>query len=258
MGVLTDAQRIAFESNGYLILHDVLSADELAKVRAAANRAEDRWRADLSLPGYREWPFEEIDAIMEYDDVLFDLVEHPQVFPYVHEVLGPDVQLIDHAYYMTGRDGALNGSAWHTDLGNRIHGIYRPRSTLMVRAIFALEDIGARSGPTLVLPGSHRYPDDFDLPQVSDPVEMPGSVALECAAGSAYIYNGNLLHAPSTNRSNVTRRVLLFNYGHRWMRMWRGHGPSAALIAKAGTPMRQQLIGQWRAYYGTNAPLSTA
>ena len=192
---------------------------------------------------------------MEYHPLLFDLAEHPRLFPLVWEALGPDIQIIDHAYYITPPGGELKGSAWHTDVGKRIYGVYHPRSTLMIRAIYALEDVPENGGATLVLPGSHRYTADFPIAAVEKPEDMPGGVRLTCKAGSAYFYSGTLLHSPSHNRGDVTRRMLLYNYGHRWMRMWKGHEPSEWLIERAVTPMRKQLIGQWRAYYGKNAEL---
>jgi ectoine hydroxylase-related dioxygenase (phytanoyl-CoA dioxygenase family) len=207
------------------------------------------------MPGCRVPGFTEIEAILEYDPLFLDLLDHPRVFPLVHEVLGPDVQLLDHAYYITPPGGVVKGHAWHTDVGHRIHGVYHPRSTLMVRVMYALEDVPADGGATLVLPGSHRFTADVPIPQVDVPEDMPGCVRLACRAGAAYFFNGNLLHCPGNNRSTTTRRMVLFNYGHRWMRMWKGHEPSDWLKGRAGTPMRKQLLGQWRAYYGKDAEL---
>jgi hypothetical protein len=256
MSSLSDAQRLFFETNGYLKIPAALTAAELAAVRRAADDAEARWRRNPELPGSRLAEFPEIEGIMEYHPGLGDLVEHPRVFPLVHEVVGPDIALIDHAYYITPPGGVVRGHAWHTDVGKRIHGVYQPRSVLMVRAMFALEDVGEDGGATLVLPGSHHYPEEVALPRVEIPEEMPCCVRMTCAAGDAYFYNGNLLHCPGNNRSRVTRRMILFNYGHRWMRMWKGHEPSAWLAERATTPMRRQLLGLCRAYYGPDAPLN--
>ena len=78
---------------------------------------------------------------------------------------------------------------------------------------------------------------------VAVPEEMPGSVRLTCAAGSAYLFHGNLVHCPGNNRGPTARRVILFNFGHRWMRMWKGHEPSTWLAGQAVTPIRRQLLG---------------
>jgi hypothetical protein len=255
VSTLSEEQRRFFDDHGFLMIPDALNPAELAAVRAAADEAEARWRADPTLPGTRIPEFEEIPAIMEYHPVLFDLVEHPAVFPPIRELMGIAIGLIDHAYYITPPGGLIDGTAWHTDVRTRVPGVHHAGSTMMIRAMYALTDITADSGATLVLPGTHRQPDDTPIASVATPEEMPGAVALTCSAGSAYFFNGNLLHAPSNNRSSVTRRVLLYNYGHKWMRMWRDHEPSPRLAAAARTPMRRQLLGLTPPYKGPDAEL---
>ncbi len=254
---LTDAQRFFYQAQGYLVLESVLDAGELAVLRRAAEEAEAAWRADLSRPGTRIPEFLEIEGILEYGEAFFDLAVHPKIFPLVREVVGPDIGLVDHGYYITPPGGAIDGTAWHTDVRTRARGVHHPGSTLMVRAMIALEDIGEDGGATLVLPGSHRWPDDDPLPAVALPEEMPGAVSLHCRAGTAYFFNGALWHAPSNNRSAATRRVLLFNYGHKWMRMWKGHEPSPALAARTTSPIRRQLLGLTPPYRGPEAELET-
>lgn len=249
-------QRRFFATNGYLMLPGALAPAELAAVRRAADEAEARWRADPTLPGTRIPEFIEIAAIMEYHPLLFDLVEHPRIFPLVRDALGPDIALIDHAYYITPPGGAIDGTAWHTDVRTRLPGVHHAGSTMMVRTMIALSDIAADGGATLVLPGTHRQPDDSPIPALATPEEMPGAVPLACAAGSAYFFNGNLLHSPGNNRSAVTRRVLLYNYGHKWMRMWQDHDPSPRLAAAARSPMRRQLLGLTAPYRGPDAELT--
>ena len=232
-----------FLANGYLLIPDALTPAELAEVRRAADAAEARWRADPSLPGTRIPEFLEIEGIMEYHPLLFDLVEHPRLLPLIREVLGADLSIIDHAYYITPPGGALDGEAWHTDVRTRVRGVNHAGSTMMVRLMIALSDVGEDGGATLVLPGTHRQPDDTPIPRVAVPEDMPGAVRLTCQAGSAYFFHGNVVHSPGTNRGATTRRVLLYNYGHKWMRIWKGHEPSADLAARACTPMRRQLLG---------------
>ncbi|HEV3075250.1 MAG TPA: phytanoyl-CoA dioxygenase family protein, partial [Thermoanaerobaculia bacterium] len=253
---MTAEQRRFFAANGYLVLPGVLPSAELAAVRRAADEAEARWRGDPGLPGTRIPEFLEIAAIMEYGKLLFDLAEHPGIFPLVREALGPDVALIDHAYYITPPGGRIDGTAWHTDVRTRLRGVHHAGSTMMVRAMIALTDIAPDGGATLVLPGSHLQPDGSAIPAPATPEEVPGAVPLACTAGSAYFFNGNLLHAPANNRGTVTRRVLLYNYGHKWMRMWREHEPSPRLAAAARTPMRRQLLGLTPPYRGPDAELS--
>jgi hypothetical protein len=250
---LDAGERLFFEANGYLKIPGALAAAEVARLRVVTDEAVERFRRTPELPGSRLPEFLELEGIMEYHQELFDLVEQRAVFPRVRAIVGGDVAVIDHAYYETPPGGVVAGSAWHTDVGRRIHGVYHPRSTLMVRAMIALDDVGEDDGATLVLPGSHRFTAEVAVPAVAVPEEMPGCVGLTCRAGGAYLFNGNLLHCPGNNRGTRTRRMVLFNYGHRWMRMWKGHEPSAWLAARCTTPMRRQLLGLGRGYYGQDA-----
>ncbi len=247
-----------FDTHGYLMIEDALTPAELAAVRAAADEAEARWRSDPALPGTRIPEFLEIEGIMEYHPLLFDLVEHPQLFPLIRDVVGPDISIVDHAYYITPPGGVLDGEAWHTDLRTRVRGVNHAGSTMMVRLMIALSDVGEDGGATLVLPGTHRQPDDSPIPRVAVPEDMPGAVRLACRAGSAYFFHGNVVHSPGTNRGALIRRVLLYNYGHKWMRIWKGHEPSGCLAGVAATSMRRQLLGLTPPYRGPEAELSSS
>jgi len=245
MPTFTDAQRLFFETNGYLVILDALSAEELAMVREAANRAERAWRSDPDRLGLRKENLQQVQAPIEYDDVLFDLLEHSRTFPLIREILGNDVSMIDNDYFISPPHSKSH-AGWHHDVG--MPGVYHPRSVMMVKLFFLLEDVAENGGCTLFLPGSHRYPLDFPLPRVQQPTDMPGHVKMSHPAGTAYFFNGRCYHAATDNDSDTPRRVLIYNYGHHWMKIWPGYEPSAELLAKAQTPVRRQLLGMGPAY----------
>jgi phytanoyl-CoA hydroxylase len=245
MSAMSDAQRLFFETNGYLVIPNALPAPELARVRAAADRAEAEWRADESRPGARKANLHQIQAPIEYDDDLFRLLDYPTTFPLIRQMLGDDISMIDNDYFISPPRSSGHAN-WHHDVG--MPGVYHPRSTMMVKLFFLLEDVAEDGGCTLFLPGSHRFPLDFPIPRVDDPLEMPGHVKMAFPAGTAYLFNGRCYHAATPNRSEVARRVLIYNYGHHWMRIWPGYEPSAALLSKADTPVRRQLLGVGPAY----------
>lgn len=242
---MTDAapsaeQKLFFAAQGYLVVPGALAAAELAAVRRAADAAEARWRADPSLPGVRRPDLEQVLGIMEYDPVLFDLIEQPRIFPLVREHLGPDVMMLDHDYFMTP-PGATIPQGWHFDLD--LPGVDHPRSRLMVKVFYVLSDIPPGGGATLVLPGSHRTPGGARLPNSEVPEDLPGAVPMALPAGSAYLINDRTYHSAGNNRSSVWRRLLIYTYGHKWMRMWDEYRPSPELAARAATPQRRQLLG---------------
>jgi hypothetical protein len=242
-------QRTRFETNGFLVIPGALSPDELSGVREAADAAEARWRADPSLSGTRSAVLEQVQAPIEYDDRLLALLWHPRVFPLVRALLGDDVSMIDNDYFITPPRTPRTHAGWHHDVG--MGGIYHPRSIVMVKVFFLLSDVDADSGGTAMVPGSHRFPLDWKFPDVGDPREMPGAVQMTGRAGDAYLFNGRTYHCAVNNNSDCVRRVLIYNYGHFWMKIWQGYEPSERLVADAkasGDPVRMQLLGIGDAY----------
>jgi|SRR5579862_287409 len=169
---MSDTQRLFFETNGYLVIPNALPPEELARVRVAADRAEATWRADPTRLGTRGPNLEQVQAPIEYDDVLRDLLVHPVVFPIVHELLGDDVSMIDNDFFITPPHRPTH-AGWHHDVG--LSGVYHPRSTLMVKVFYLLTDV-PEGGGTALIPGSHRFPNGFELPKVDAPDRMPGYV----------------------------------------------------------------------------------
>jgi len=245
MGAMTDQQRVFFEANGFLVIPGALPPAELAEIRAAADRAEAAWRADTGRLGTRGANLQQVQAPIEYDDRLFDLLECPATFPIVREILGRDVSMIDNDYFISPPRSATHAK-WHHDVG--MPGVYHPRSVMMVKLFFLLDDVSEEGGGTLFLPGSHRFPMDFALPRVDNPADMPGHAKMAFPAGTAYLFNGRCYHAATPNRSDRPRRALIYNYGHHWMKIWPGYEPSEALLAKANSPIRRQLLGLGPAY----------
>lgn len=77
---------------------------------------------------------------------------------------------------------------------------------------------------------------------------MPGHICMEQPAGTAYIFNGRIQHAALNNRTGSSRKALIYNYGHFWMKHWQGYEPSEELIASAQTREMRQLLGVGAAY----------
>jgi ectoine hydroxylase-related dioxygenase (phytanoyl-CoA dioxygenase family) len=207
---LTEGQRRFFAEQGYLVVPEALSRAELAAVRAEADAAEARWRADLGLPGVRRPDLEQVLGIMEHGPALFDLLEHPRIFPMVRELIGPDVMMLDHDYFMTP-PGATIPRGWHFDFD--LPGVDHPRSRLMVKVFYVLEDVPPDGGATLVLPGSHRTPGGMALANSEVPEDLPGAVPMTLPAGSAYLINDRTYHSAGNNRSGIYRRLLIYTYG---------------------------------------------
>jgi len=239
----------SYDENGFLVIPNALSIDELRRVQAAAARAEEVWRGDVSRLGIRSPRLDQVQAPIEYEPELRDLLWHPSTFPIVRGILGDDVMMIDNDYFITPPNTDKTHADWHHDVG--MPGVYHPKSTLMVKVFFLLTDVDDRAGGTALIPGSHRFEEDHQFPRVENPADMPGAIQMTGRAGTAYLFNGRVFHCATNNESDQPRRVLIYNYGHFWMKMWQGYEPSRDLLAYAeggGDPVKKQLLGIGDAY----------
>ena len=247
--VLTDAQRIGFESNGFLTINDALSGEQLARLRAETAAAEALWERNPGLPGFKNQALWELRGPIEYGEAMRDLLWHPTLFPIVRALLGADVSMVDNSYYITPPKTPHTHADWHHDVG--LAGVFHPMSVMMVKVFYLLTDVNADSGGTAMVPGSHRFPIDFQFPKVAAPKDMPGAVQMSGKAGTAYLFNGRIFHAAVNNDSDTPRKVLIYNYGHHWMKIWPGYEPSQRLLdwaRETGDPAKMQVLGIGPAY----------
>ena len=236
---VSEAQRLFAETNGYLVVEEALSPTELEALRAAADRAEATWRSDTSRPGWRQENIEQVQSIIEYGDEFLELAAHPKIFSVMRELLGDDVTLLFSDYFITPPH-TPSQIHWHRDA--RILGPYHPRSRMFAKAFVLLSDVGPDGGATAVIPGTHKYEEDWAFPEVDDPAEMPGHVKMAFKAGTVWFLHGRTYHAALPNDSDTTRRVLIYSYGHLWMKPWQGYEPSPALKTKATNAVLRQLL----------------
>ena len=236
---LTEEQRLFAEANGYLVVPGALDGDELTRLQAAAERAESEWRGDPARPGWRRENIEQVQSIIEYGDEFLELAAHPRIFPVVRDLLGDDVTLLFSDYFITP-PRASSQVHWHRDA--RILGPYQPRSRMFAKAFVLLSDVTPEGGGTAVVPGTHKFDEDWEFPSVDNPTEMPGHVRMAYPAGTVWFMHGRTYHAALPNETDSPRRVLIYSYGHLWMKPWQGYEPSDRLKAKADTAVMRQLL----------------
>ena len=236
---ISDEQRLFVESSGYLVIPNALSAEELDSLRVAADRAERQWRNDPSLPGWRRENIEQLQSIIEYGEEFLDLAAHPKVFPIVRHMLGDDLALLFSDYFITPPHTSSQ-IHWHRDA--RILGPYHPLSKMFVKAFILLSDVSPEGGATAVVPGTHKFDEGWKFPETENAADMPGHVKMAFPAGTVWLMHGRVYHAALPNDSDGARRMLIYNYGHLWMKPWQGYEPSPAVQASAKTAVMRQLL----------------
>ena len=113
-----------------------------------------------------------------------------------------------------------------------------------VPACLATDTSVAGRGNFWVIPGSHLR-DTLERP--ADGTGQPeGAVPVLAKPGTAVFFDRRLWHSASPNWSQITRKVLFYGYGYRWIRT--KDDMTVQSLWETSDPIRRQLLG-----WGVNA-----
>jgi ectoine hydroxylase-related dioxygenase (phytanoyl-CoA dioxygenase family) len=207
-GLPTNEEALAtLDEQGFVVLERVLTGAQLDALR------EEVLPLALAGPLGRN-PFEgerthRVYALLAKAESAAPLVEHPRVLAIVDRLLETN-HLLTACQVIHLLPGETE-QALHYDDG--FYSIPRPRPSVSISTIWAVDDFTAENGATEVIPGSHRW-GDAHLPEPDDsrlqPVLMP--------AGSVVVFHGTLWHRGGANRSAAPRCALSPQYCQPWAR----------------------------------------
>jgi ectoine hydroxylase-related dioxygenase (phytanoyl-CoA dioxygenase family) len=216
----------AFHQNGFALLRDALSPEEVAEINTEALRL---CRGDLGTITDDSFDDDESDEAVlrrylcihyphKMSEVALRALTNPRIVDALTAVIGPNVKAMQSMLFI--KSEGKPGQAWHQDE------FFIPTRDRSLTAVWiALDDATVENGCLWVLPGSHRrgviYPareqDDprfdctteaYDFPYTDDQ-----SVPVEIPAGTALIFNGYLLHRSLQNSGvHGYRRALANHY----------------------------------------------
>lgn len=242
---LTETERGAFEENGFFHIENALSEQQVSDLTKIVDQIHERTLA----AGHADNQAMFVPNFIPENPMFADLVDYERVLPKVWGILGWNIYLYHTHLIVTPPSGQERSDAtfgWHQDSGrvNRdIDTVPRPRLSLKVA--YFLSDVGeAGRGNFWVVPGSHLQDDlEQPLPAHGQPA---GAVPVLAKPGTAVFFDRRLWHAASPNWSDVTRKVLFYGYGYRWIRT--KDDMTVSELWSDDDPVRKQLLG-----YGVNA-----
>jgi len=218
---MTDPQRIDdFERDGFVVIPNALSADLVARLVNAGDRAvaSDRTEMRQRMNGGETDGFRNAVAL---DDVFLEALAPPAVMPYLVRLLGPDIKLLtSHLIYRNraavGTPATHRSPGWHRDFAKAQRSLGHDRiQRLDIKAAYALTDIpGPGYGGTLFVPGSHTLREALDTPKGDDPA---GAVEPAVKAGDCVLFENRTWHAGGPNLLGGTRRALMMGYTYVWV-----------------------------------------
>jgi len=204
---MTEVEKYLFDLRGYIVIDDLLSADEVSEI----NRLIDE-----NHPGVNEDSRKKHSGgFLSWGQALVDLIDHEAIMPRLKFILGDGFRM-DHYYaiYME-KDGApsrLHGANTPYDPPEYYH--YREGRMYngLTVVTFNLSDGGPQHGGFCCIPGSHKSnyrcpPEIREAHTDTDCVVVP-----EAKAGSVSIFTEATTHGTAAWTAEHERRSLLFKY----------------------------------------------
>ncbi|MDA0835269.1 MAG: phytanoyl-CoA dioxygenase family protein [Planctomycetota bacterium] len=248
---LTLGERIRqLEVEGYLVLPDLLNADEVHRLKECTARFQTK-AVDYSV--HQQY----VPDVQFFGGAITELIAHPPTIRFLKELFGEPVVMM--SYHYARSEPGHPGISLHADgqpYGSEIFG-YEGSCPWLVRVLYYLDDLTADVSPFRVVPRSQlsMHPDGNPYLRYHS---HPEEVMVTCRAGSAVLINHRVFHGNYPNTGTRSRELLALGYRPGWA------GPiqevenwDAAEVAKL-SPEIQAVMGNrnqrvWD-FQGTNKP----
>lgn len=231
---LTREQTQLFETNGYLVLHDMFETEEIAALQSESTRLRRRRVDSADETVIAEPGSEEVRTIFQLDQqsAVFDkLARDARIAGKVRFLLDDEVYL--HQSRLNYKPGFTGKEFyWHSDFEtwHAEDGMPRMRA---ISASVLLTDNSALNGPLMLIPGSHRTyiscagetPDanytkslkkqEIGVPSHDSLAQMAEKFGVDFAAGkpgTVILFDCNTLHGSNGNITPFPRSNGFFVY----------------------------------------------
>lgn len=226
---MNEDKKYLFDLNGYLVVEQVLTKDELAIANEGIDRHlhEGRYRPEeqsraKDAPALKgEHGRGELRGMFEWEEpycnVFRDMLAHPRIVPYLNEILGKGFR-VDHRMFLLWMDKGAEGHRFHGSSGPG----FDPNQYYIVKngqmhngltvVAFQLTDINPGDGGLIVIPGSHKS--NYACPPEMRRYEkyQEHIRQLTCKAGDVIIFTEAVTHGTLQWTADHPRRSTLTRY----------------------------------------------
>ena len=212
---MTPEEKFMFDLEGYLVVRNVLSKEEVDQCNEVADRiARDQFEI------YRDDGLKLARNITLWDPCIQSLIDHPKIVPYLIELLGPSIHFDqDYCIFLDkgGSKGPLHAGTMKskTELFPFFYtyhdGIMRNGLTTLV---YALTPVRKGDGGFCCIPGSHKSNFQLDIPEDVMYFRRPAHYVVqpELEPGDLIIFTEATVHGTMPWTANHERRSFLFKY----------------------------------------------
>jgi ectoine hydroxylase-related dioxygenase (phytanoyl-CoA dioxygenase family) len=214
------------QTDGYVVLHDVFTQDEVVALRADVTRVFEE------LPPDERGDSPEQSAPFRYEmlnrsGLVQDAICHPRILEVVEPLLGEDCHVIANtAWWQPAGNNDHLGRFWHIDGGPHIpreSGI--PWDARIPYPVFAIAthlylwDCPIEAGPTGLIPGSHTSGQAPPMERLADDDlqwEGQGAIPIVAKAGDVAFFVSDVWHRRMPPGSGDPGRMFIqCHYGRR-------------------------------------------
>ena len=226
---MTEDEKYLFDLNGYLVIEEVLTPDEVAEANQIVDSVQDRIRirpreqsltgGSPALAGTRgrgemgglcDLP---VPACLPFRNML----AHPRIVPYLHQLLGKGFRM-DHSMMLLSMEQGAEGFIFHGSSGPGFdpNQYYIFRNGRMHNGLtvvtFQLTDVNPGDGGLAVIPGSHKG--NLPCPERMRRYEQYQEHfrQIVCRAGSVVIFTEAVTHGTLPWTARHPRRSILTRY----------------------------------------------
>ena len=220
----TPEEKAHFLQHGYLHAKNVLTPELLAEVRTAFDKI---WDENAGKPCNQH--------VLLKNPLFIKLIEHPAILDRHRAIFGRQVQLLQYDFLRQGPKSTSPLRGWHRDFA------FPGDNPISINTILYLDDMTDETGPTYVVPGTHR---GTAMPPADRRGEsLPGEVAAYANAGDAVFINSAIWHSGSRNSGNGLRRGIYLYYGHWWLKRYDAHQTMPWQPLENASEQRLRLLG---------------
>ncbi|MFC7047954.1 phytanoyl-CoA dioxygenase family protein [Emcibacter nanhaiensis] len=224
----------AVREDGGIIIENVLSTEDIETLNHSFDDAIEQEKKRKTGSG----GMDDLDGLMP--ETMYFATNLPARYPGVTKYINNDV-VVDVVAKVLGtarKDVTLNTfQVIESHPGTPQQALHRddvtwpvpePRPELCLVTLWALQNFVPEAGGTVIVPGSHKWPDakvppkynEDGTPDYSDISDKDfESFQLEMEPGSVLIFLGSLLHGGGANTTeDLVRRYFHIGYCHSWLR----------------------------------------
>jgi ectoine hydroxylase-related dioxygenase (phytanoyl-CoA dioxygenase family) len=209
--------RTDLSEKGLCLLKSALSSAEVEALRQALGEqaAAERALGDLAPPG-AEGPQQSVSNMVNKGQIFLDLVLRDEVDELCGFLLGKDFLISS----ITG--GVFHGPTETPQVLHRDQGQVPATADFPAacNAFWLLDDFEPSRGSTWVVPGSHRWPPEYQV----EPPPREAAVQITAPAGTLFVFDGRIWHGFGANADGHPRRHIANFLCLPWMRQQENWG----------------------------------